>query len=462
MAVTAHDSLEPVLVPTARSADSGDGPRDFSPERVAVNASWLVKLRWAAVVGQLITVGVVALGLRIDLPMVPLLATIGTTAVTNLLLDLWLRHAAHRPIADRTGDRGSRLLGSVLALDLVLLTLLLYASGGPANPFTVFYLVNLSLAAVVLPLTWAWGLTALAMCCLLGLQYFHVRMEVFEPAALTAPASSAVPLSRWGLLTALGACATFIVYFITRVTAELRRREIQLRWSDQQRARGEKLEALATLAAGAAHELASPLSTIAVVAKELERLVVGRGDDAVTEDVRLIRGEVDRCRAILDRMAADAGQTAGEDLRSVSPLELVEEILAGLRQRQRVRVDAGDEAEEYRLVVPLTGLAQAVRGVVQNALDASQPELAVELRVVVETDREAVVLVVEDQGPGMPPDVLLRAGDPFFTTKEPGQGMGLGLFLARTVLSRLGGTLELHSGPRQGVTVRMRLPAVRG
>ena len=182
-------------------------------------------------------------------------------------------------------------------------------------------------------------------------------------------------LQQVGLVTAVGLCAGVAIYFITRVTRELQERERELRTAESQKARSERLEALATLAAGAGHELASPLSTIAVIAKDLSRHLEGTDvPETVIEDVGLIRSELDHCRKILDGMASGAGQALGEEMLPVTSRELLEETLEGLSGRDRVTLDLDDVSTSSSIVVPFTGMANALRGLIRNGLDASPPE----------------------------------------------------------------------------------------
>jgi two-component system sensor histidine kinase RegB len=249
-----------------------------------------------------------------------------------------------------------------------------------------------------------------------------------------------------------------VTYFITRVTGELRQREVELRAAAQRESKSQRLEALATLAAGAGHELATPLSTIAVVAKELTNHLQGaKVPEAVLEDVALIRGELEHCRMILNRMSGSAGQAAGEEVTEHSAKAIVAEVIRGLRRAERVRVTLDPSAHEAAVIAPLQGIAQAIRGLVQNALDATEPDGEVEMRI--EAREQSLVFDVRDRGPGMTEDVVHRAGEPFFTTKEPGKGMGLGLFLTRSVVERLGGQLTLHSVPHVLTRAVVELPA---
>jgi two-component system sensor histidine kinase RegB len=264
-------------------------------------------------------------------------------------------------------------------------------------------------------------------------------------------------LQHVGLSVALIACGGVVTYFITRVTRELHQRESELRDAEQRRARSERLESLATLAAGAGHELASPLSTIAVIAKDLAKHLEGtNAPQSVLDDVTLIRSELDQCRRVLDSMASGSGQALGEAMQPVEISSLVFEVLDGVRRREHVIVTVPAEVSNCAVLVPLTGMSHAIRGIIRNALDASSFGEPVEFSTTCEN--KWAVLTVRDRGPGMPPEILSRAGDPFFTTKEPGQGMGLGLFLARNVIERIGGELRLASTPGTGTTVTIRLP----
>ncbi len=418
------------------------------------NVEWLLRLRWVATFGQCLTVALVRWVWQVSLlHFVPILAIIALTAGSNLALVILLPRRA----TWQSGQHGLLLTASIITLDLVSLTGLLYLTGGPTNPFVLFYLVNLALAAVLLPGRWAMGLTLLAVA---GYSSFFLLGYV-PVAELEAAWDAMRPLwsdvRKQGLLVAFAASAIVNTYFISRVATALAQREEALRRAEQLRAQSERLEALATLAAGAGHELASPLSTIAVITKDLARHLEGLPvPPDVLDDVALIRSELEHCRSILHRMSAQAGQAVGERVDACALQRIVQETLDGLRRGERVVVRGLETTAEIKLRVPLQALALALRNILQNGLDASQSWQSVEFHVAV--DQHSVYFRVVDQGCGMHQEVLQRVGEPFFTTKEPGQGMGLGLFLSRNVVERLGGQLVIRSRPGQGTTVEVTLP----
>lgn len=417
---------------------------DFStPGRT--HLSWLLQLRWAAVVGQLGTILLVRFGFGIGLPMGALISVLLFELVSNLGMLRWYGRwrAAGAPT-----DVAWRVQAVVMVLDTICLGILLGLTGGLANPFTSFIIVHLVLAAVLLPVRLAIAGALVAFGCLVGLYAWALPLPELELGGR---------LYLMGQLVSLVMSATITVGFVGLVTRALAHSSRTLQEERENQARAERLEALGTLAAGAAHELATPLSTIAVVAKELVRSLEreGRSPQAV-EDLRLVRGEVARCRRILDRMHMESGDRAGEALLELEAQDLVADTLEELPGAERVDSFISAEAGLAQLRLPVEAVAMALRNLLSNALDASPAGARVELRVTLE--RGLLDLAVRDQGPGMDAEGVARAQDPFFTTKEPGEGMGLGLFLSRSVVDRLGGELVLESKVGVGTVAHLRVP----
>lgn len=423
--------------------------------RRGLDLSWLVTLRWGALAGQLVTILAVDRLMGIALPLGPLAAILAVGVASNVALAAWRRRA----------EVEDRMLAAVMLLDVVLLTAVLYFTGGPFNPFSFLYLVNVALAAVILPPGWTWAL-AVASSALFGALFFaHVPLPIADHGMGHDHAAMSVdhPISLHvqGMWFAFAVAAVFIVYFIQRVRSALAARDAELADVLRAATRHEKLASLATLAAGAAHELATPLSTIAVVAKELERTLGVVATDSAAADARLIREQVQRCRDILDHMAADAGESAGEAPAVTTVAVLVAAATDGLAAAARLDVECAAMDAAWTCAPP-RAVAQALRGVLKNALEASTEDVAVRVAPASAAGGPAWRLVVADRGAGMTADVLAHAGEPFFTTKNGDgvtRGMGLGLFLARVVLERLGGSLEIESTLGRGTTVTLVLPA---
>ncbi len=416
----------------------------LADERSRINLSWLLLLRWGAAAGQAVTVFVVWAWLGIELPLSTLFFLIGVGAATNVAATQWASRALRVPEAAPA---------VVMLIDVAILTGLLAATGGASNPFSTLYLVNIALAAAVLRPRWTWALVVVSIGCF-GLLF---SVSAGDDGAMSHAAHGNLGLHFEGMFVAFVVSAAFIAYFVQRVTRELALREGELADARHARARAERLAALGTLAAGAAHELSTPLSTIAVVARELERkLAATDGQDEAAEDSRLVREQVDRCRRILDQMSADAGEVRGEKFVAVGLAELVSESTDGLRGGDRLDVIVQPVVPARSLYVPRRAVVQALRAVAKNALEASPKDTSVEVRAGLEGEEWRIH--VRDHGPGMPDDVLARVGEPFFTTKGPDRGMGLGVFLAQTVLCGLGGGLELRSRPGVGTTAELRLP----
>jgi two-component system sensor histidine kinase RegB len=261
-----------------------------------------------------------------------------------------------------------------------------------------------------------------------------------------------------GMWVAFGVAAAFIVYFLLRITRALATRDAELYAARALVARQEKLASLATLAAGTAHELATPLSTIALVARELDHELSDVSKlAAARSDAKLIREQVQRCRAILDRMSIRGGEFAGERPSRVELESVVKEALSDLSDKPPIRIELPERADACTLDAPPRALAVTLQNLLKNAQDASE-EKGREVVLSAKLVDSKVRIEVRDQGVGMPREILERIGEPFFTTKPPGRGMGLGIFVSRAMIEGLGGQLSIASDPATGTCVTIDLP----
>lgn len=395
--------------------------RVAAPDRLDVNLRTLLRLRWATVtVEALLVLAGAAAGWPVAVG--PILAVLAVLGLSNLVLGRF---------AGRRRASSDRLAGAVLLIDSLALTGILALGGGVSNPFTALYFLQVVAAALLSTGRW----TAVVLLACAG-GYASLFLLPADPHA----AHLAGHLSgMWGAFVVLG---SFFGWAITRLRRELAAAEASQRQARALQARTERLASLATLATGAAHELATPLGTIAVAAHEMQR-GLAEGPQALREDAALIAAQIDRCRAVLEDLAADAGSAGGEAFVPCSPAQLVQEVLAHLGSSLRERVEVRCSGDSAAISLPARLLGRALRGLVKNGLDASGPGGRVRLLVSREPDR--LLIHVQDEGEGLRPEVLRRAGEPFFTTKPPGQGTGLGLFFARSVVRSLGGELRLRS-----------------
>lgn len=427
----------------ARDARSQVGPE----ERGRINLSWLVQLHWWAILGQLLIIGGAELWTDIGLPIDLLMAVVALESGGNLALRALVRRI-------RVTDH---VIAAVMLADALVLTVLLDLTGGATNPFSTLYLVNVVLGAVLLPRRFAWTLMLVSLACFASLFLHEAASEPGHHVQMHMDHDQVLTSHLRGMWVSFALASFFIVYFVRRVARALAERERELRQARAQAERREKLASLATLAAGAAHELSTPLATIAVVAKELQRALGEQTSDEVRTDLQLVREQVGRCREILDRMSANAGEAAGEPMTELTLAAWVAAALEPFQGRDRVAVEHDGASPSDVIVGPPRALADTLRGLLKNAVQASGPGLPVVLRLGRAPGR--VCATVVDRGRGMPADVLARVGEPFFTTKVPGEGMGLGLFLTRTLVEQLGGEFHITSRPGSGTEARIELPA---
>ena len=404
---------------------------------------WLVPLRTLAAAGQLAALAGARFVLDLPLPYGALVLV----PIATLLSNLALRGG---PVAP---ERALRLAAALLCFDTVLFTLLLTLSGGPDNPFSALYAIPVAMAAMLGSARVTWLVASLSAAG------YAIAFRWHEPQHFWhGPVSEGVPIALHaaGMWVAVAVVVVVLTYFIGHIARALREREAALQQISEIAARNARLASLTTLAAGAAHELGSPLGTIAVIAGEIERSAARAPGDALAEDARLLRSEVERCRAILDRMSGQAARVGREGAEPLRSDEVAEVVRAGELGDAAARVDVAVEAPPGASLGSRADFAAVVLPLVRNSLDASTPEGRVQVQVGRIEGR--VRVRVRDDGHGMSAETLRRAGEPFFTTRPPGRGTGLGLFVVRLQAERLGGTLQLDSAPGAGTTANVEWP----
>ena len=411
------------------------------PTSTSVAFDWFLRLRWAAIAGQISLLLISHFALALDLPYVVLVAIVAVVACTNIGLHFVSNEQTQR-----------RFTGIVLFLDTLALTALLGLSGGPSNPFSILYLVHVVLSAVFLNTAWTWVMAIVSSICFGFLFQYYLPIPTGDMGGGHHQHHD-MEAHLKGMWLAFLLASTLCALFLTRIIQAIEQKERKLKELGILAAHQERLVHLTTLAAGAAHELGTPLATVSLVAHELEReLKNGRvNSEAFLKDVSLVKQEVARCKEIITRMAGTAGEVIGEMPSEVSVKELFSFSLG-----EGVVLESSNT--EHRIIVPPNAIRQAVQELVKNALDSSKEGEPV--RVLVEDRGTSMGVTVIDTGHGMSEEVVNQLGNPFFTTKEFGKGLGLGVFLAKLTAERLGGGLTFQSVIGKGTKATLLIPKV--
>jgi two-component system sensor histidine kinase RegB len=401
----------------------------------------LVLLRWIAIAGQTVAIVVVKFGLEYELPLALCLTVIGVSAASNMLLTLG------RPPRTRLGSRDAAML---LGFDVIQLAVLLFLTGGLANPFAVLILAPVTVSATILSRRTTVVLLLLVFACVTLLAFQHWPLP-WQPGALDLPFAYLL-----GIWTALSVAAVFVSIYVWSVAEEARRMSNALAETQASLAREQRVSALGGLAAAAAHELGSPLATIAVVAKELSLEV--SADSPLAEDIALLLGQSDRCREILKSLTQRPGLQHGElDVSRLTLTSLAETAAAAHRdERVVLALRRADEASGDEPSVPGgPGVVHGVGNLIQNAVQFARTRVDIE----VTWDAAGARIVISDDGPGFPSPLLTALGEPYVSGRESdSRHMGLGIFIALTLLERTGASLVFAN--RGGAEVSITWPCV--
>jgi two-component system, sensor histidine kinase RegB len=438
----------------------------LGPHESRLRMQTIVRLRWFGVLGQLGTVLFVYWGLGYDLPLGWCLLLIALSAWMNVGLRV-LYPARHR--------LSPTFATAVLACDIIGLAALLYLTGGLENPFALLFIAPVTVSAATLPVRNTIGLGVLAVAAATLLVAFHLPLPWYPPAVFALPW-----IYKAGVWTAIVAGMLFLALYTARLSREARLMTAALAASDLVLAREQRLHALDGLAAAAAHELGTPLATIALVTKELEREAANTPDMAphIAEDIALLRSQAERCREILRKLTRSSGE---QDPHHVSlPLtQLIQEAAQPYKSPTvRIEITArpsagrnGADATDKRELIGerRPGVIFGLGNIIENAVDFARER--VEVSAV--WDDAEVSIAIADDGPGFSPEIMDTLGDPYVTTRPAGlrasagsqagrvgAGLGLGFFIAKTLLERSGAqvTLANRPAPATGAVVRITWP----
>lgn len=400
---------------------------------------WLVRLRWVAIIAQVLTVSVVVRVL--DGPGV-VLAVLGLELVLIVVnVRAQRRLATSRPVSQAT------VVGHLL-LDVLALTTLFLLAGGPTNPFTSLYVIHVAMGAVMLRPRWSAVLTGSVLACYAALHLGHL------PLHLERHSLGVTTLRHLGSALSFGITALSVTGFVMGVASTLRWRSKLLLDARDRTARTDRLRSVGTLAAGAAHELNTPLSTMGL---RLRRIARRHLDDDTTADVTVIREQLDRCEQIVQQLLYGAGDPAASQIEHRLLRDLVGSTVAMWSKGNPIQVDLVDRSDGVEVEVPRIAFTQALVNLLENAREAQVAIGCLDpIEVVVRREDGRGEVLVRDRGCGLPDDSK-RIGDPFFTTKAT--GTGLGVYVARAVADGSGGGLRYVDRDDGGTEARWWFPA---
>jgi two-component system, sensor histidine kinase RegB len=406
-----------------------------------VRVRTLIVLRWLAVIGQTAAVLFVRFGLGMEFPIGWALAAIAVSVALNLVL-----------VASR---RSQELAleweaAAQLAYDVVQLAVLLALTGGLQNPFVFLFVAPVAVSATILRPAVTAMLAALTFACVGAISVLRLPLPWPQGMPFDLP-----PLYQFGIAAAVLVGLGFTSVYAWRVAAEEERLNIALAAVQAVLAREQTLSALGGLAAAAAHELGTPLATIHLVAKEMAR--DASPDDPRAEDLQLLVSQSERCRAILAQLSARREQ--GDVMIQRAPIRALLEEIAAPHEGLGADIVIDAQGQGPLEVRRMPEIVHALGGIVENAVGFASGRVDLEAR----WDADSVEITVRDDGPGFAPGVLGRLGEPYLTQRDKegaAGGLGLGFFIAKTLLERTGAKLDMRNRkpPNEGAVVKARWP----
>ncbi|MDQ0506650.1 ATP-binding protein [Xanthobacter agilis] len=405
------------------------------------NLRLLIALRWVAVAGQVFAIAIVQLWLKIPLP----ITEMGLVILLLMGLNLLSIRRCTRPRTVSDVELCAELLADVAAL-----TIQLYLSGGATNPFISLYLLQVILGAVLLSPGATWVIVGVSSAC------FIVLMRVYRPLDMAGFSHHlpAMDLHTQGMFLCFLLASALVVLFVTRINENLRRRDARLAELRQRAVEEEHVVRMGLLASGAAHELGTPLSTLAVILNDWRHMPKFHDDAELVEELDEMQAALARCKAIVSHILIAAGETRGERARRTTLSTFLNDMVGRWTDSRRpTALDYRNGIDTRVEIASDSVIEQALFNVFDNALEASRTQVSIAAEVL----GDDLLVRVTDDGPGFSPEALLHFGTPYQSSKA-GAGRGLGLFLAVNVLRKLGGAIAAGNRAEGGARVELRLP----
>jgi len=410
------------------------------PGEGVVASRALVTIRWVSITGQLFSILTAFYWFEANLSLPACLATIVAAIVMNLAA-VWNRRQR-----SRLNEQQATLY---LAFDVLQLSLLLYLTGGLDNPFSMFLVAPVAVAAGLLRFGSIAGLTALTVLCLTLNAIWHLPLP-WPYGSLDLP-----PRYGWVVWLSLSLSVVFIAAYSWSVAREARRMRSALNAAQMELASASQMTAMGALAAAVAHELGTPLATISLVSHELLRET--KQNSPIREDVELLVSQSERCRQVLADFSRNPSAEGGDPYRIVPFLALVEEA-AGPHRLVGIglNVAANPGQPPVLLVSRRPELVHGLGNIVQNAFQFAKTGVD----ILLDWTGEKVLITVTDDGPGFPSGLLQKVGEPYISTRAGlgGGHMGLGVFIAKTLLERTKGRVIFGNRPGGGARVIVEWP----
>ncbi len=337
---------------------------------------------------------------------------------------------------------------SQLMIDVIALSLLIYFTGGSINPFISLFILPIIFAAASLRPAFTSIITLIAIGSYTFLMFFHVPLHDVHIH------TSGTQIHLWGMWFGFILTASLVAYFVARISSTVRKQDRALAEAREEALRSDRILALGTLAAGTAHELGTPLSTMAIITGEL--INDYQGDKELTGELGLLKEQIQRCKTILSRMSSDAGQSQADAGNKIRVDSYIQEII---NDWQQTRSDIDFEFElkpsikTPEIIIDRT-LTSAIINILNNAADASSKKI----HIVCSWNNVSMNIEVIDDGHGIEEQHQAFLGKSIFSTKSSDQGLGIGLFLAETTLSRMGGKISLSNYKDGGAHAEINIP----
>ncbi len=431
------NAVTAALPPLATPASSGPP--------ALLNVRRLIWIRMIAVPGTALAMLFARQIYHLPIPVLQMGMIVALLVIFNFWV--WVRHKAAEPVTDRE-------FFIQLLVDLFALTSILYYSGGASNPFVFFFLLPMAISAAALPQRYTWVVAGISACSYTMLMIWRVEVPEF----IIRYSKSAMDLHAAGMWLGFVMLSALIATFVGAMAETVRDRDRYLARLRETALRDERVVAVATLAAGAAHELSTPLATMAVVTGEILREYPVATHPALHRDLGILRDQIARCKEALSVISASAGAARAESAERRSLRSFVRQTVdevCRLRPGSSVRVEAPVSPGPVPAIVVERTVRQALLNVLHNAVDVSPRQVRVEYG----WDATDLTIAVIDRGGGLhagQPGSLERLG---VSSKEG--GLGLGLFLSHAAVTQAGGTLDAANNDEGGTTVLLRLPLIR-